>query len=189
MLQFLGLLIFPVSWTQKKRMNYNSQKTQFFHFCFSFRGKDKTVRESQDFLLLSLLLCCFAYSISYYTNVTLISETLLISFDLLASIIVKLNYILLSRILLLYLSFSLTNCCHYHFSRPISLPFPPPYAFSQSMGLWVPSPPCHWTRSNQAKPRHRTAVIDWNIVKDDQERIESRTSFSWLPKILHSSQQ
>jgi len=41
MLRFHGLLIFPVSWSQKRRMNCNSQKTSLFHFYFLLRGSDK----------------------------------------------------------------------------------------------------------------------------------------------------
>ena len=70
-LQICVLSIFPVSWSQKRRMNYSFQKTSFFHFHFPFGGKDKMDWEQQDghFFLLGH----FAYSIRVRT---LVLETL-----------------------------------------------------------------------------------------------------------------
>jgi len=132
--QLHGLLIFPVYRTRKKRMNYNSQKTPFFHFSFSFRGKDKTDLEARDCPLLSLLPCCFAYSIRVRT---LISETLIfILFVSFSYSQIALYFIIsLSTTIFSKLHFPLASCCHCPLSRPISLPFPHPYHLSQSMGL------------------------------------------------------
>ena len=45
--QFHGLSIFPDSWFSEEK-NYISQKSSLFHFHFSFRGKNKTARETSD---------------------------------------------------------------------------------------------------------------------------------------------
>ena len=88
-----------VSWSQKRRLNYNSQKIPFFHFHFPFGGKDKMDWEQQDghFFLLGH----FAYSIRVRT---LVLETLShILLYLLVSISIILYCIVLSHIPLIYL--------------------------------------------------------------------------------------
>src|SRR5699024_5538665 len=57
-LQFCGLSIVPVTGSQKRKMNYSSQKTSVFHFCISVRGDDKTNGESRDWLSLFVSPVC-----------------------------------------------------------------------------------------------------------------------------------
>ena len=77
MVQFSGTSIFPVSWSQERRMNYNSQKTLFFQFHFLFGRKDKTDRESRDIQRRNRLTGLFTYSIRVRTSVL---ETLSFNF-------------------------------------------------------------------------------------------------------------
>ena len=125
-------------------MNYSSQKTSLFCFCFSFGGKDKTDWESHDCLLLSLssvLPDHLAYSISVRTLVLKFPPSHFIWFINFNS-----NYIVLcciishSVIIFSKLSFLVSSLLLFSSSRPNSLPFSffPP---SWSMGPWVPSPP------------------------------------------------
>lgn len=58
MLQFPGLWIVPVSWSQKRRRTYSSEKTSLLCFHFSLRGKDRTDRQSRDCLFLFTRLLC-----------------------------------------------------------------------------------------------------------------------------------
>lgn len=78
--QFCGLSIFPVSWSQKVRMNYNSRRLHFSISVFPLEEKkDKTGRESWDFSSLPVYFACSS------RVRTLVLEDLIL-FDLLASV-------------------------------------------------------------------------------------------------------
>ena len=161
MLQFHGLWIVLGTWfsEEKNYMLHTPEDFALFVFPFSVqREKIKTVHKTLSLPLFDCLahLCSQLYHLSLLRVKPSVFRTLyfsLILFDLLSSIPIILYSVVLQHVILHSNNlFSKTvcfssDCCHYGFFRPISLPFP--FFLSQGVGPWVPPP--HQSQ-NQAEP-------------------------------------